>query len=70
MQYRVKSQVEQEVSHRNGDRDVPELVRELYVAKRFSDREIAEALQVHRVTVTNWRRSWGITREARPAVAL
>lgn len=70
MHDRIKSRVEQEVSQRNGGRDVPELVRELYVEKRFSDREIAEALGVHRVTVTNWRAEWGIAPEDRPAVAL
>lgn len=70
MQDRIKSRVEQEVSQRNAGRDVPDLVRELYVSKRFSDREIAEAIGVHRVTVTNWRAEWGITRDDRPAVAL
>lgn len=70
MQDRIKSRVEQEVSLRNGGRDVPELVRELYVDRRFSDREIAEALGVHRVTITNWRQDWGISRDDRQAVAL
>lgn len=70
MQDRIKSRTEQEVSQRTGRDDVPALVRELYVDQRHSDREIAEALGVHRVTVTNWRAEWGITRDDRPAVAL
>lgn len=70
MQDRIKSRVEQEVSQRNGGRDVPGLVRELYLDRRFSDREIAEALGVHRVTITLWRQEWGISRDDRPAVAL
>jgi hypothetical protein len=69
MHDRIKSRAEQEVSQRNGGRDVPELVRELYIEKRFTDREIAEALQVHRVTITNWRSDWGISREDRPSAA-
>ncbi|HEV8698952.1 MAG TPA: helix-turn-helix domain-containing protein [Candidatus Limnocylindrales bacterium] len=69
MQDRIKSRAEQEVSQRNGGRDVPGLVRELYVEKRFSDREIAAALGVHRVTITNWRAEWGISREDRPTAA-
>lgn len=70
MQDRIKSRVEQEVSLRNSGRDVPELIRELYVEKKFSDREIAEAVGVHRVTVTNWRAEWGIAREDRAGVSL
>lgn len=70
MQDRIKSRTEQEVSQRTGRDDVPALVRELYVDQRHSDREIAEALGVHRVTVTNWRSEWGITRDDRTAVNL
>lgn len=70
MQDRIKSRVEQEVQQRTGRDDVPALVRELYLEKRHTDQQIAEALGVHRVTVTNWRRDWGITRDDRPAVAL
>jgi transposase len=46
------------------------VVRELYVDKRHSDQEIADALGVNRVTVTKWRKRWGITRDERPPVAL
>lgn len=67
MQDRIKSRVEQEVQIRTG-RDVPGLVRELYIDRRHSDQEIADALGVHRVTVTNWRREWGINRDDRPAI--
>lgn len=46
------------------------VIREQYVIKRHSDREIAEALGVDRVTVTKWRHRWGIHRADRPEVAL
>lgn len=49
---------------------IERVVRELYIDKRHSDQEIADALGVNRVTVTKWRRRWGITRDDRPAVAL
>lgn len=51
-------------------RDVPDLLRELYVEKRHSQAEIAQALGVHRMTVNEWLREYGITRDDRPAVAL
>lgn len=51
-------------------RDPEQLVRELYVEQRHSDREIAEALGIARVTVNEWRAKWGITRDERPAVSL
>lgn len=53
------------VRHRTG-RDPESLVRELFIERRFSDREIAEAIGVNRVTVNKWRREWGIRREDRP----
>jgi DNA-binding XRE family transcriptional regulator len=70
MHDRIKSRAEQLVQQRNGGREVPELIRELYIERRFSDQEIADAIGVHRVTVTKWRSEWGIDREDRPAVAL
>lgn len=48
-------------------RDAIELIRELYLERRFSDREIAEAIGVDRVTVNKWRRANGIRRDDRPA---
>jgi len=53
-----------------GNAILPFLLRQLYVDERRPDREIAEALGVDRVTVTKWRKRWGISREDRPAVAL
>lgn len=44
------------------------VLRELYIEKRHSDQEIADALGVNRVTVTKWRKRWGIRRDDRPAV--
>jgi DNA-binding transcriptional regulator LsrR (DeoR family) len=48
--------------------DQDERIRTLYVDRRYSDREIAEALGIHRVTVTKRRLALGITRaDRRPA---
>lgn len=49
---------------------IERVIRELYVDRRHSDQEIADALGVNRVTVTKWRRRWDIRRDDRPAVAL
>ena len=47
-----------------------ERIRSLYVDHRHSDREIAEALGLHRVTVTRKRLALGITSaDRRPATA-
>jgi transposase len=64
-----KDVVQEPVSGGNAGH-IERVIRDLYLKKRHSDREIAEALGVHRVTVTKWRRRWGITREDRAAVAL
>ena len=69
MQDRIKSRAEQVVEGRTG-RELPELLRELYVDQRHTQAEIAEALGVHRVTVTKWLGALGITRDDRAGVAL
>jgi hypothetical protein len=57
-------------------RDPQDLIREMYVDRRHSDREIAEALTaaaafpISRAAVQAWRKAYGITRDDRPAVAL
>lgn len=60
-----KSHAQVLVEVRTG-RQLPDLLRELYVDKRHSDREIADALDVDRVTVNRWRRDYGIRRTDRP----
>lgn len=60
----------QELVRERTGREVPELLKELYVDKRHSQEEIAEALGVSRSLVSQWLREHGITREDRPAVAL
>jgi transposase len=52
------------------DGHIERVIRDLYVVRRHSDQEIADALGVNRVTVTKWRKRWGIRRDDRPAVAL
>lgn len=46
------------------------LIRDLYLERRLSDREVAEVLGVNRVTVTRWRIRWGIFRADRPPVVI
>jgi DNA-binding XRE family transcriptional regulator len=57
------------VQQRTG-RELPELLRELYVEKRHTQQEIAQALGVHRMTVAEWLAEFGISRDDRPAVTL
>ena len=65
----IKGYAKELVRTRTG-RDVEALLRELYVDKRHSQQEIADALQVSRSTVNEWLREYGITRDARSAVSL
>lgn len=69
MHDRIKSRAEQVVEQRTG-RELPDLLRELYVEQRATQEEIAAALGVHRVTVTKWLAAFGITRQDRPPVAV
>lgn len=64
-----KSHARNLVQERTG-RDVDDLLRELYVTRRHTQQEIAQALGVHRMTVVLWLREAGIRRDDRPAVAL
>ena len=49
---------------------IEQVIRDLYLEKRHSDQEIADALGVNRVTVTKWRKRWGIARDDRPPVEI
>ena len=60
-----KSATKALVTMRTG-REVDDLLRELYLEKGYSDRQIAEAIDVDRVTVNKWRREYGIRRDDRP----
>jgi phosphohistidine phosphatase SixA len=57
-------------------REVADVLRELYVDGRHSDREIAEWLaakheiEVDRSLIQAWRREYGITRDDRAGVSL
>jgi CRP-like cAMP-binding protein len=65
---RIKSRAEQVVEQRTG-RDLPDLLRELYIEKRHTQEEIASYLGVHRITVLNWLALFGINREDRTVLA-
>jgi hypothetical protein len=69
MEYRIKSRGEQVVSARNGGREVPDLLRELYVVQGLSQEEVAEKLGVHRSTVVGWMAEFGIPTRDRRALA-
>lgn len=47
---------------------IERVIREMYLEKRYSDQEIADALGVNRVTVTKWRKRWDIARDDRGPV--
>ena len=47
---------------------IDERIRELYL-RRYTDQEIADALGIHRVTVTRRRLAMGITRADRTPAA-
>lgn len=57
------------VRERTG-REVPDLLRDLYVGRRHSQDEIAEALGISRVTVSQWLAEYGISRDDRAPVVI
>lgn len=61
-----KSTVQKLVQART-NRDLAEHLRELYVDRRWTDQEIADHLGVHRMTISAWRREFGIDRSERKA---
>lgn len=63
-----KSTVQKLVQQRNG-RDLAGHLRELYVDRRLTDQEIGDAWGVHRMTIVQWRKQFGIDRSQRTAVA-
>lgn len=69
MHTRIKSRAEQVVEQRTG-RDLPGLLRELYVDKRHTQEEIAQALGVHRVTINQWLAAFGVSRDDRGSVEI
>lgn len=69
MTNRRKGYAETLVQERTG-RAVDDLLRELYVEKRHSQQEIANAFGVSRVLISQWLAKYGITRDDRPAVTL
>ena len=59
-----------EMVRRTTGREPEDLLRELYVERRHSQQEIAIALGIGRMTVSQWLAEYGISRDDRPAVAL
>lgn len=59
-----------ELVRRTTGREVDEVLRELYLEKRHTQEEIADALGVGRGVVAGWLTEFGISRDDRPAVAL
>lgn len=48
-------------------REVPDLLRELYLDRRLSQADIASELGITRMTVAMWLREHGISRDDRSA---
>lgn len=59
-----------EMVRRTTGREPEAVLRDLYIEKRHTQQEIGDALGIARVTVGEWLREYGITRDDRPAVAL
>lgn len=53
---------------RQASEAIDERIRALYIDGRYSDSEIAKALDMHRVSVTRRRLAMGITRASRPGI--
>lgn len=64
-----KSFAQRLVKDRTG-REVPELLRELYVDRRYTQQEIGAALGISRGTVQEWLDEFGISRADRPPLEL
>lgn len=60
----------QEVVRLRTGREVPDLLHELYVERRHTQQEIADALGVSRFTVVTWLRQHSISRTDRQPVEL
>jgi len=69
MEPRRKDYAAELVRERTG-REVEPLLRELYLERRHSQQEIADALGVSRAVVVGWLSEYGISREDRPPVVL
>lgn len=63
-----KTALQKMVQKVNGERPIEELLRDLYVMRRHTDQEIADAWGVERATVQQWRTQFGVSREERPPV--
>lgn len=69
MTRRGKSYAQEAVHSRIG-RPLDQALRELYIDRRHSQQEIADALGVSRSLVREWLTDFGIHRDDRAAVAL
>jgi DNA invertase Pin-like site-specific DNA recombinase len=59
-----------ELVRRSTGREVPDILRELYVERRHTQQEIADALGVSRMAIAAWLAEYGISRDDRSAVTL
>ena len=69
MKRQSKSWAQETVRIRTG-REVPDLLQDLYVERRHSQQEIADALGVSRAQVQSWLRRYAISRTDRAPVEL
>jgi DNA invertase Pin-like site-specific DNA recombinase len=59
-----------ELVRRATGREPADVLKDLYVDRRHSQEEIAQALGVSRSTIKAWLAEYGISRDDRPAVVL
>lgn len=59
-----------ELVRRTTGREVADVLRELYVDKRHTQQEIADALGVSRMAIGSWLAEYGISRDDRPALEM
>jgi DNA invertase Pin-like site-specific DNA recombinase len=59
-----------ELVRRQTGREVADVLRELYLDKRHTQQEIADALGVSRMAIGAWLAEYGISRDDRPAIEM
>lgn len=64
----MRKTLAQRLVEKSTGQPIDALLRDLYVAKRHTDQEIADSLGVTRAVVQQWRSQLGITRDDRDPI--
>ena len=59
-----------ELVRKSTGREVADILRELYVDRRHTQQEIADALGVSRMAIAAWLTEYGISRSDRPGIEI